>query len=100
MKILLSMLAVIAISTAAYAADVTGTWKAEFDTQRGVQKYTITLKQDGASVTGTASVETADQKRDVEFKDVKLDGDTVTFVETLNAQGNDLRIVYTGKISG
>src|SRR4051794_27047569 len=100
MKTPLSFLAAIAFATAAYAADVSGTWKAEFDTQRGVQKYTITLKQDGATVTGKASVETADQKRDVEFKEVKVEGDTVTFVETLNARGNDLRIVYTGKISG
>jgi len=100
MKTPLSILTAIALTTAAYAADVSGTWKAEFDTQRGLQKYTITLKQDGATVTGKASVETADQKRDVEFKEVKVEGDTVTFVETLNAQGNDLRIVYTGKISG
>jgi enterochelin esterase-like enzyme len=100
MKILLSIFAAIALTTAAQAADVSGTWKAEFDTQRGLQKYTITLKQDGATVTGKASVETADQKRDVEFKEVKVEGDTVTFVETLNAQGTDLRIVYTGKISG
>jgi len=100
MKTLLSILAAIVLTTAAYAADVSGTWQAEFDTMRGLQKYTITFEQDGATVTGKASVETADQKRDVEFKEVKVEGDTVTFVETINAQGNDLRIDYTGKISG
>ena len=33
-----------------WAADVTGVWKAQFDTQRGLQKYTFTLQQDGTKV--------------------------------------------------
>jgi hypothetical protein len=44
--------------------NVTGTWKAEFDTQIGLQKYTFTLKQDGAAVSGKASVDTNGEKRD------------------------------------
>lgn len=94
------MLACAAVTIAVSAADVTGTWKAEFETQRGLQKYTFNLKQDGANVTGKANVEMTDQKREAEFKEGKVDGDTVTFVETLDAQGNELRITYTGKLSG
>jgi enterochelin esterase-like enzyme len=82
------------------AADVTGTWKAEFETQRGLQKYTFTLKQDGTSVTGKASVERDGEKREAELKEGKVEGDTVTFVEPLKIQDNDIRITYTGKISG
>jgi len=37
---------------------MTGTWKAEFDTQRAGKKYTFTLKQDGTTVTGKVSVDT------------------------------------------
>jgi enterochelin esterase-like enzyme len=33
-------------------ASVAGTWKAEFDTQIGRQKYTYTLEQEGVNVTG------------------------------------------------
>ena len=33
-----------------WAADITGVWKAQFDTQRGLQKYTFTLRQDGTKV--------------------------------------------------
>jgi enterochelin esterase-like enzyme len=84
----------------AIAADVTGTWKAEFDTQRGLQKYTFMLKQDGASVTGKASVERDGEKREAELKEGKVEGDTVTFVEPLRIQDNDVNITYTGKISG
>lgn len=100
MKTLITLLALAAISMAAHAADVTGTWKAEFDTQRGLQKYTFTLKQEGANVTGKANVDREGEKREAEFKEGKVDGDTVSFVEIINAQGNDLRITYTGKLSG
>ena len=100
MRTTLLMLALAAFTSAVSAADVTGIWKAEFDTQRGLQKYTFNLKQDGANVTGKASVEMTDQKRDAEFNEGKVDGDTVTFVELLSAQGNNIRITFTGKIAG
>ena len=95
----LSLLVVAAFSFPALAADVTGTWKAEFDTQRGLQKYTFTLKQDGANLTGKFSAENSGQKREGDLKEGKVDGDTVSFVELLSVQGNELRIVYTGKVS-
>ena len=82
----------------ALAADVTGTWKAEFDTQIGMQKYTFVLKQDGATLTGKASADINGEKHEAELKEGKIDGDSVSFVEMLNFQGNDLRIVYTGKV--
>src|SRR6185295_11553563 len=100
MKTHITLLTLAVASLSALAADVTGTWKAEFDTQRGLQKYTFTLKQDGATVTGKGSVEREGEKRDAEFKDGKVDGDTVTFVEPLKIQDNEVQITYTGKISG
>src|SRR2546427_3113771 len=100
MKTHTTLLTLAALSLSALAADVTGTWKAEFDTQRGLQKYTFTLKQDGASVTGKANVDREGEKREAELKEGKVEGDTVTFVERLKIQDNDVRITYTGKISG
>src|SRR5437016_11267523 len=100
MKTHTTLLTLVALSLSALAADVTGTWKAEFDTQRGLQKYTFTLKQDGASVTGKANVERDGEKREAELKEGKVEGDTVTFVEPMKIQDNELRITYTGKISG
>jgi enterochelin esterase-like enzyme len=99
MKIPTLLLSLAAMPIAALAADVSGTWKADFDTPRGVQKYTFTLKQDGTAVTGKASAELDGQKREADLKEGKIDGDTVTFVEPLNVQGNDLRVVYTGKVA-
>lgn len=99
MKTLRLLLSLAALSPAVFAADVSGTWKADFDTSRGLQKYTFTLKQDGASVTGKISAELDGQKREADVKEGKVEGDAVAFVETLNVQGNDLRIEFTGKVA-
>jgi enterochelin esterase-like enzyme len=82
----------------ARAGNIDGEWRAEFDTQIGVQKYLFTFKADGDNLTGKAAVEVGDQKREAKFTEGKITGDTVTFVEMLNIQGNDVRILYTGKI--
>ncbi len=100
MKTHITLLALAVASLSAFAADVTGTWKAEFEPPRGLQKYTFTLKQDGTNVTGKASVEREGEKREAEFKEGKVEGDTVTFVESLKIQDNEVSIIYTGKISG
>src|SRR5438034_5809253 len=100
MKTHITLLILAVASLSALAADITGTWKAEFQTQRGLQKYTFTLKQDGAKVTGKASVERDGEKREAELKEGKINADTVTFVEPLKIQDNEIQITYTGKISG
>lgn len=82
------------------AADVTGVWRAEFDTQIGVQKYTYTLKQDGDKVTGKANSDIAGEQREVELKEGRLEADTITFVEVFDFQGTEIRIEYKGKVSG
>jgi enterochelin esterase-like enzyme len=82
------------------AAEITGEWKAQFDTQIGVQKYTYALKQDGDKVTGKANSDIAGEKREVELKEGKVEGDTVTFVEIFDFQGNEVRIEYKGTVSG
>jgi enterochelin esterase-like enzyme len=100
MKTHLTLLTLALFSLSAVGADVTGTWKAEFDTPRGLQKYTFALKQAGTGVTGKASVERDGEKREAELKEGKVEDDTITFVEPLKIQDNELRITYTGKISG
>lgn len=100
MKNPIIFLAVMAVQFAALATDVTGTWKAEFDTQIGVQKYTFTLEQKGEKLTGTADSDIGGQKNKSKLTDGKVEGDTISFVELLSYQGNDLQISYTGKASG
>ena len=87
-------------ATSAGAADVTGKWTAEFDSQVGVQKYTYDLKVEGEKVTGKASFERMGQKGEADLLEGKLTGDTLSFVEMLDFQGNAVRITYTGTVKG
>lgn len=81
-------------------AAISGTWKAEFETLRGLQKYTFQFKKDGDKFTAQATAELDGASRTVEFAEAELKNDTMSFVETLDAQGRTLRITYTGTIAG
>src|SRR4051812_47331133 len=100
MKLLLSFCAIVGISAVALAAaDATGVWKAEFDTQIGLQKYTFTLKQEGSTVTGMAASDIGGEKRETELREGRIEREAISFVELLPFQGNELRIAYRGQIT-
>ena len=92
------VLTILICPLAIYPADVTGIWKAEFETQIGIQKYTFNFKQIGNQVNGTATSDIGGEKQVVTLSDVKMDGDTISFVEMLPFQGMDLRISYQGTV--
>jgi len=50
-------------------------------------------------LTGKADSEVGDRKREAELKEGKVDGDTISFVEMLSLQDNEIRITYVGKRS-
>ena len=83
-----------------YAADISGKWTAEFDSQVGVQKYTYELKIDEGTITGEASANIGGSDFESKIVDGKIDGDKITFVENLNYNGMDLVITYTGTVAG
>ena len=84
----------------ATAADVTGKWKAEFESQIGAQKYIFEFKVEGEKLTGKASYERMGQKGETELKEGRVNGDEIFFVETVKLEGNELRIEYKGKVAG
>jgi len=90
----LSTIAALLLFSSARAADVSGTWTAEFDTQVGKQNYTYVLKVSGSQLTGKAK----SANGETELKDGKVEGDAVTFVEMLNFQGMELKVTYKGKV--
>lgn len=75
------------------AVDVTGTWKASFDTQIGVQNYTYELVQKGSALTGKITSDNGTS----DVKDGKVENGTITFTETLDFGGMTINITYTGK---
>src|SRR5689334_2791546 len=99
MKNRLLLFVLLSATSIGFAADLSGTWKSEFDSQIGRQKYTYTLRQEGDKLTGKANSEINDQKHEAPLSEGKIDGDKVSFVEMLNFNGNDIRIAYSGTVS-
>jgi hypothetical protein len=102
MKTLAIILTAIALSNLGTlrAADVTGKWKAEFETQIGQLKYVYELKADGTKLTGKAFRDRDGEKMEIEIKEGKIVGDQVSFVEMVKFQEQEIRIDYTGKLAG
>jgi len=81
----------------AFAADVTGKWVAQVPGRNGqTREVTFNLKVDGASLTGTVSGRGGDNP----IADGKVDGDNISFTQTLEFNGNSVKLIYKGKISG
>ncbi len=87
-------------ASAPAATGVTGKWHAEFDTQIGKQIYDYTIQQDGQTFTGKAVAEIGGNKVESVLTEGKVDGDKVSFIETLKFQDNELKIAYSGTVSG
>jgi hypothetical protein len=82
-----------ALSLTAFAADVTGNWKASLETPNGSMEFTYVLKADGNTVTGTIQSQMGDMKID----EGKLDGEKISFSTTVENFG---KISYTGTVKG
>jgi alpha-N-arabinofuranosidase len=98
-KILICSLVGLVISVV-QAADVTGQWRAEFESPVGQQRYVYTFKQNGTALTGRAVAEVGDQKREADLKEGRVEDDKISFVEMLSFGDNEIRIVYKGTIQG
>jgi len=84
----------------AYAADITGKWKSEFDTQIGRMKYTYDLKADGEKLTGKAIRILDGEKLTTDLTEGKVKDDSVEFIEIIHVDDREIRIQYKGKIAG
>ena len=83
---------------AASAADVTGKWTAQVPGRSGnTSETTFVFKVDGAKLTGTMD---GGRGGPVEITDGKTSGDDVSFVVVRNFGGNDMKMVFKGKVSG
>ena len=98
--LILTLVLVLGSAMAALAADVTGTWTAEFDSQVGVQKYVYTFKVEGETLTGQAVAERMGEKSTVTLEAGTVKGDQIAFTEPLDFQGQRVPITYTGTIAG
>ena len=88
-------LAILVLSAiCAFAADVTGQWAGTTKGPDGGDfTLTISLKQDGAKLTGTVG---GPQGEPVEITDGKVEGDKLSF----NVSFNGMTIIHEGVIKG
>jgi len=98
--ILLVALTLAVVRVAGAEETAAGKWKAEFDTQIGVQKYTFEFKVDGTNLTGKAVGERVMGTNEVVITEGKVNQDEISFVEPLKWDEMELRIEYKGKLSG
>jgi hypothetical protein len=98
MKKLLSLISIgLICAIAALAADVSGTWSGQMPTRDGgTRDVTFKLKQDGGALTGSMSA----FDNDVAIKDGKVDGNSLSFSVTLDFNGNEVKLLFTGTADG
>ena len=82
-----------ALVVVASAADVTGKWTAQVPGRGGETRETVfTFKADGAKLTGTMG--------ETPISDGKISGDDISFSVNANFGGNDIKLLFKGKVSG
>jgi len=84
------------LAASAFAADVDGKWAGTIHTDMGDFPVALTLKADGATLTGT----TTGPDGDVMIKDGKIDGANITFNVSLDFGGMPFTLAYKGVVSG
>jgi hypothetical protein len=99
-KLLFVTTILLAVGIVAFAADVTGKWTYETPGRNGgpARQTTITLKQDGAKLTG--SIPGFRGGEPTEITNGKVDGDNVSFEVTREFNGNSMTTKYSGTVSG
>jgi hypothetical protein len=92
----------LALAGSARSADTTvaGKWQGEFDSQIGLQKYTYEFKVNGTNLTGRAIGIRDEGSNNVAITEGKIIKEEISFVEPFRFDDNDVRIEYTGKMSG
>ena len=95
-KIVISMLLSCVAWAAQAAADASGTWNASFETQVGTQTYTYVFQVKGAELTGTVTSTNGSGP----LVDGKVAGDSISFTENMDYQGQKLAIKYVGQVAG
>jgi len=90
------ILCLLAAALVAYAADISGNWKATADFGNGPIERTFVFKVDGNKLTGETT--SAMLGKSI-INDGKVDGDNVTFSITAKFQDNEMKLTYKGKVN-
>lgn len=79
------------------AADINGKWTATMEGRNGqTREMTYNFRTDGDKTTGTVTTPMGER----ELENVKVDGDTIAWTQTINFGGESRTLNYTGKVAG
>jgi autotransporter translocation and assembly factor TamB len=85
------------LTVAAWAGDITGTWRGSISGGGGDFSLTYSFKQDGDKFTGTVQGPQGDP---LPLTDCKLDGDKISFAVKVDMGGNAATFTSKGTIKG
>jgi hypothetical protein len=94
--LLIGAILVLVMAVSAVAADVTGKWVAEQQSQQGTRTTTFNFKVDGTTLTGTVS----GRQGDTEISEGKVNGDEISFVVVRKMGEMEMKMTYKGKVAG
>ena len=80
------------MTVCAFAADVTGKWKASIEGPDGQMEVTFNFKQDGAKITGSV----LSPMGEMPISEGKLEGEAITFTVATD----QFKVVHEGTVSG
>ena len=97
-KLIFAVTLMIVLAFGVFAADVTGKWTAQVPGRGGqTQERTFTLKADGDKLTGSVS---GMGGMEIPLTEGKVSGDTISFVTSIERNGNTIKNSYTGAVAG
>jgi hypothetical protein len=98
MRKLLTISFLLALLTlTALAADVNGKWVAQVPGRDGqAREVTFNFKADGDALTGTVTT----PRGEAPISDGKINGDVISFSQTLEFGGNEIKLLYKGTVAG
>jgi len=95
--VLVGACVVLAAVAVAWAADISGKWTAEVPGRQGqTRTTTFNFKAEGAKLTGTVS----GMQGDNPISDGKIDGNNISFTVVASFNGNEVKLLYKGTVSG
>ena len=94
-KLMVATVIALGAMQSALAADVTGTWAMAVESPMGSGTPTFVLEQKGEEVTGSYKGQLGEAKVAGTLK-----GNALSFAYTIDAQGMQLKVTYTGTVDG
>ena len=97
MKRALALVVSLLLAAMLAAADISGKWKGQFQGGDSTRELAFDFKVQGENLTGAV---TGLRDKALEIKDGKVQGDSVTFWVMSEWQGEPVKLVFKGQVSG